>query len=481
MSRREAMSSIDTAWLRMDRPANRMMIIGVLSCERRVSCDRLREAIASRFLRHHRFRQRVVMDGDTPYWEDDPDFDLSVHVRRTALPGTGGKRGLQELVGELLGTPFDSSRPLWQFHLVEKYGRGSALVARIHHCYADGIALMQVLLSLTDDSSSTPENAGAAPGIEDERSALQWLAPVTRTMETALRAGAGMAAAYVDLVMHPGHAVDYARQGIGLAVEAGRLALMPTDSLTRFKGRPTGIKRAAWTDRLPLHEIKAMAHATGCSVNDVLMSCVAGALRAGLVTGGDSPDGVEVRALVPVNMRQQTDAEALGNRFGLIAVLLPLGLANPLERLYQVKNRMQESKASNQAFVTLSLLATVGMGPKALQKQILDLLANRATAVVTNVPGPEQARYLTGSRVREIVFWVPQSSDIGLGMSVLSYDNGLQFGIVADKGVVSDPQSLAASFAEELDALRLAVAGGRAPARGRAATVARRAVRTARP
>jgi diacylglycerol O-acyltransferase / wax synthase len=453
MPKREPMSSVDTAWLRMDRPTNPMVVVGLMGLEEKLSLDRLKQIIASRFLRHRRFRDRVVMERDSAYWERDSHFDLSAHVKRTALPHPARKQELQDLVSDLANTPLDPARPLWQFHLVDEYDGGSALIARIYHCYADGIALARVLLSLTD--GATP--GADAPVEAEERKGgdfLQdWLAPITGPLSSTLKVGGGLLDALSDVVLHPTHALDYARQGIDIAAEAARLALMPMDSPSRFKGTPMGVKRAAWTDRLPLHEIKAVAQATGCSINDIVLSCAAGALRAYLGDKGDPLDGVESRAVVPVNMRPESELGGLSNYFGMIAVLLPLGLANPLERLYEVKRRMLELKASRQAQVTLGLLAAVGMGPKALQQKVLDLLISRATVIITNVPGPQQPLYMAGARLKEVVFWVPQSGDIGMGMSVLSYNDGVQFGITTDTSLVADPENIARLFAQQFEHL----------------------------
>jgi len=453
MTQRESMSSIDTAWLRTDRPENPMVIAAVMSTESKLAFARFQEVIASRFLQHRRFRQRVVLEGDTPYWELDPGFDLSFHVRRAALPRPARRRELSELVGDLMSTPLDRARPLWQFHLVDEYYGGSAIIARIHHCYADGVMLMEVLLSMTGDSA--PAVAVAEVAANETRADLlqRWFGPVSKTVTETLNLGSGLLSAYFDVVLHPAHALDYARQGLDLAAEAARLALMPSDSQTRFKGAPLGIKRAAWTDRLPLSEMKALAHATGCSINDVLLCCTAGTLRAYLLDKGDPVDGVELRALVPVNMRAQGQAGALGNYFGGVFVLLPLGIDNPLERLYELKRRMGELKGSTEALFTLGLLVAVGMGPKVLHRQIIDLLASRTTAVVTNVPGPQHPLYLAGAKLREIVFWVPQSGAIGLGISALSYDDGVQFGIIADKNIVEEPEDIARRFRSQFDQL----------------------------
>jgi diacylglycerol O-acyltransferase len=456
MSQREPMSAIDTAWLRTDRPTNPMVIAGVLLTEGRVDFERFRQVIEKHFLAHRRFRERVAFDGDSAYWEPDPDFDLSFHVRRGALPRPAGRRELYELVGDLMSSPLDRARPLWQFQVVERYGRGSAIVVRIHHCYADGVVLMKVLLSMTTDARGAPgAPADDAPEQAHADLLAGWFGPLGKALSDALKIGGGVASVYFDALLHPAHALDYARRGIDLTAEAARLALMSADSSTRFKGAPRGVKRAAWTDRLPLAEVKALAHATGCSINDVLMSCAAGALRGHLLDKGDPVEGVEVRALVPVNMRAQAGGGPFGNYFGGVFVQLPVGIDNPMERLYELKRRMGELKGSAEPLFTLGLMAAVGMGPKALQQEVIDLLASRCSLVLTNVPGPQQPLHIAGRRLREIVFWVPQSGAIGLGISVLSYDDGVQCGVMADKSLVEDPEDIARRFRGEFEQLLL--------------------------
>jgi diacylglycerol O-acyltransferase len=444
MPQREPMSAIDTAWLRTDRPTNPMVIAGLLLTEGRLSFERFREVIETGFLSHRRFRERVLFDGDSAYWEPDPDFDLSFHVRRTALPRPAGRKELVELVGDLISSPLDRARPLWQFQLVERYGRGSAVVARIHHCYADGVVLMKVLRSMTAEKGARPAPAEQTQEPPHTDQLQAWFGPLGKALSETLKIGGGLASVYFDALLHPAHALDYARKGIDLGAEAARLALMSPDSATRLKGAPHGVKRAAWTERLPLSELKALAHATGCSINDVLMCCAAGALRGHLLDKGDALDGVEMRALVPP-----------GNYFGGVFVQLPLGIDNPMERLYELKRRMGELKGSAQPLFTLGLLAAVGMGPKALQQEVIDMLASRCSLVLTNVPGPQRPLYMGGRRLREVVFWVPQSGAIGLGISVLSYDDGVQCGVVADKSLVEDPDDIARRFRGQFEQLLL--------------------------
>ena len=160
--RRSPMSRVDTAWLRMERPTNLMMITGVMMFESPLDIKTLRKVIESKFLSYPRFRQKVL---DTPtgaFWQDDEDFDIDWHIRLTALPGRAGKKELERLTSQLASTPLDKTKPLWQFHLVEKFGGGSALITRIHHCYADGMALVQVILSMTEMGEDSKRKAALA-------------------------------------------------------------------------------------------------------------------------------------------------------------------------------------------------------------------------------------------------------------------------------------------------------------------------------
>jgi WS/DGAT/MGAT family acyltransferase len=176
--KREKISAVDTAWLRMDRPQNLMMICGVLLFRERLSLARLRQVIAERFLVFKRFRQRPIETPTVAFWETDPDFDIKRHVVRIALPGRAGRRELQDLVSRLATTPLDPTRPRWQFDLVDGYEGGSALIARIHHCYADGIALVRVMLSMTDATADGPPAMPFEPQ-QDKREATRRSAGAT--------------------------------------------------------------------------------------------------------------------------------------------------------------------------------------------------------------------------------------------------------------------------------------------------------------
>ncbi len=451
MTNRQRISGVDTAWLRMEHPTNLMMIVGVMMFERKLRLADVKRALKARFLSFPRFRQRAVREAAGAFWEDAVDFDIGQHVRTAALPGKAGKRALEALVSELASTPLDFSRPLWQFHLVTNYAGGSALVARVHHCYADGIALIQVMLSMTHESAAgslaldPPAHATAqheAPAVDFWE---QLVKPVSNALGGAAQLGKGL--------LGRGSLQDLARKGAEFAADVANLLTMGADTPTRFKGQLGSRKRAAWADPLPLEEVKAVGKALGCSINDVLLSMAAGAMRDYLVDKGDPVDAIGIRAIVPVNLRPDGDGLGLGNHFGMVFLDLPIDTGHPLERVYEVRRRMKALKGSYQPIITLGLLNAVGYGPQALQEQVTQLLGNNATAVMTNVPGPPRPLYFAGQRIVEQDFWVPQSGGIGMGVSILSYDGRIQFGLITDAGLVPDPHRIVERFGDEFDKL----------------------------
>jgi WS/DGAT/MGAT family acyltransferase len=455
---RERMSGVDVSWLRMERPANPMAITSVMTFRKRLDPQRLKRTVREHFLAFRRFRQRPVEVAGMHFWETDPKFDLARHLHRVALPGAGGKRELQDLVSDLASTPLDPAHPMWQFHLIEHYrGSGSALVVRIHHCYADGVALMRVLLALTDAGDQAPARGGrhAAPGW------LPWLEPLGDATGKLLQWTSAFWQGYFELLLRPGKALELAQSGAVFLVEAVKLLAMSPEPETRFRGEPGLSKRAAWSEGISLAQVKAVGKALGCSVNDVLLAAVAGALRGYLVAHHDAVDGLEVRVVVPVNLRAADSDEALGNEFGLVFLELPLGMANPLERLYAVHQRMRALRHSPQPMLLLGLLSFAGVAPRAVHEQLLHTLGSHATAVMTNVPGPQRRLRFAGAEIDEQMFWVPQSGEIGMGASLLSYAGQVQFGLLTDAGMVPDPERIVASFPAEFRRLQKSALGRR--------------------
>src|SRR5208337_4259531 len=404
--------------------------------------------IAHGHLSYRRYRQKVEYAPAGVYWRDDPNFDLAHHMKRIKLPGRGGKRELERFVGELASEPLDFNHPLWTVHIVEKYEGGAAVVFRWHHAIADGVALVRVSMAFVD--GPVGESRRAAPPDEDEGWLQTLMAPVVAAINAGTQASTSILGTALGLARHPLRAAGLLRDGAGVAGELGYLLAMKSDSATRFKGKPNGSKRVAWTEPLKLPEVKAASRALGCTINDMLLSCVAGAMRDYLEEKGDRTEGVEVRALAPIDLRQPGDV-SLGNRFGILAVLLPVGIEHPLERLMTVRQRMLALKTSYEPATTLGLFAALGYLPKAVQDQLFNLLLRRTTAVMTNVPGPSQPLTLAGSTLKQCFFWVPQTGDIGMGVSIYSYAGMVQFGLITDAALTPDPEAVVSRFPEEFE------------------------------
>ena len=458
----ERMSKVDTAWLRMDSAANLMMIVGVWQLSPGVSHAAVLERIETSLLKYERFKQRVVEDAAGATWVTDRRFDLRQHVIAEKLPKQAKgsqQQALQDQVADLAMQPLDRKRPLWQIHLIEDYTgadgvRGSAMIVRIHHCIADGIALIAVTMSLVDGGAPPPERAKkSAKGGAEDWIADTLLKPFTDLTVKALGVAGAGAVKSLNLLSAPHQGVagslDMAKLALQLLKDGAALALMPDDSKTRLKGKPGGSKKIAWCEPIPFDEVRAVGKALNCSINDVLLSCVAGAIGEYLKSQGDEVSGQEIRAMVPVNLRPMEQAYKLGNRFGLVPLVLPIGVDNPIERVYELRRRMAALKGSYQPLLAFSLLAVAGLLIKPAQDALLKLFSKKTTAVMTNVPGPRDKLKFCGSTLEQSLFWVPQSGDVGLGVSILSYGGGVQFGVISDSALCPEPQRIVDEFLPE--------------------------------
>jgi WS/DGAT/MGAT family acyltransferase len=463
----ERMSSVDAAWLRMEEPTNLMMITAVLWFDEPPDWERLKAVVRERLVgRFPRFRQRVVEPGGllaAPYWEEDPAFGLEAHLGHAVVPPPGDRDALEALVSQWMSTPLERSRPLWQFHLVEGFGQGSALLVRIHHTLADGIALARVLLSLMDEGAEehfTPE-----PPPREEQPRPGWV----KLLRGARAVASGTRAAWkrgAELISEPIHVGDLVREGARGAAALGRLALMPADPPTVLRGELGTVKRAAWSDPMPLEEVKAIGRAMESTINDVLLAALTGTLRRYLEERGGAVE--DLRAFIPVNLRP-LDApipRELGNRFGLVFLDLPVKEVEPRRRLRALKQRMDALKRSPEAALTFGMLGMVGMAPVAVERAAVEVLAAKGTLIVTNVPGPRHPVYLAGTKLAGLMFWVPQSGKVGLGVSIFSYAGKVTVGVSVDAGLVPDPHRLVIGFQEELKALASAASPGDSPIPG---------------
>jgi WS/DGAT/MGAT family acyltransferase len=450
MKTHKPLSGVDTAWLRMDEPTNRMTITAVLVLEDPMDVETLKELLEERFLGFTRFRQRVRDPDGSPYWELDPHFDLDRHVGRSALPGEGHRAALKERVSELMSDPLDRSKPLWEMQLIEDYQGGSAVITRLHHCIGDGMALLQVLLSLADeyfDPSRFPDTEDRShllPGVV--RGAIKTVQGTVATGRRLLTEGARS-------LTNPSHALRRVKQGLSFGAALSKFLSLPRDSDTPLKGELGVAQRATWSEPLDLARIKRIGHVVDAKVNDVLLGAVAGALRYYFKAQDEPTDEVVVRSLIPVNLRPPEQAFRLGNRFGLVFLDLPVGLDDRLERVLTVKQQMDEIKASAEAVAALSVLEGLGYVPLSVEERAVRHLSNKASAVMTNVPGPQEPLHMKGRRVQHIMPWVPRAGHVGLGVSIFSYDGEVRLGIACDAGLIPDPDVMIDGFQHEFERL----------------------------
>ncbi|MCA9790758.1 MAG: DUF1298 domain-containing protein [Candidatus Eremiobacteraeota bacterium] len=403
-----ALTRADAAWLHMEEPTNLMTITGLFLVEGRLDQVWLEHHVVRPLMEHHRFGCKVVDPTvGSPRWVEDTDFEMDHHL---VLSESSPER-LFELVGQLMSQPLDRSRPLWQIHSVW-LGQDSALVIRVHHTLGDGVAMMKVLSSLADNP---PEPSHS------------------RTPRTSFGKLGAWLAALGELVF-----------GVLLSPE-------PRTSLKAPLGRA---KLAAVSPPIALSEVKRVEKKIAGTVNDVLLATLTGALRRHLKkTAGSVP--ANLRAVMPVDLRRADDL-TLGNQFGLAFATLPVGLDDPLERLRESRRRLLKLKSSPHAAILYGILRLAGCLPVSLELALVRLFGSRASLVATNVHGPNERLTMGGVPVRQLMFWVPQSGRLGLGVSIISYAGEVRVGVAADASVVPDPQAIVDEFGAAFQELAMA-------------------------
>lgn len=405
------MSPVDGAWLRMDTATNPMVINAVLLLDGPVPHAEVERLMRERLLPHPRFRRRPSASA-VPFvpsrWEEDPHFDLATHVHRTALPAPADEAALGELMGDIMSSPLPRDRPLWQVHHVEGLASGSALIARIHHAVGDGVALVKLLIGLTDEG---PKPAPPKVGL-----------PANKPHD--LRSIAALAGAK--------------------AVSLGRMLALPADPEGPVKGSLGIRKRVAWSRSFDVEAVKRAAHARSAKLNDVVVASVAGALRTYLEACGSSQD--RLRALVPVYVPGHAKGADMGNHFGLVFLQMPIHTGDIEDRIRHAKRAMDDLKRAPDALVAMTVLGAMGMASESIERIGIDIFTKKASMLLTNVPGPTETLHLLGRRLTSVLVWAPVSGDVALGVTMLSYAGSMRMGVSADARVVSDPRALVTAF-----------------------------------
>lgn len=452
----------DSAWLALERPDNPMTITVMLRVDG-LTAPRFREFLRIYWMAWERFRHRPVERGGAWFWEPDPQFDVRRHL--DVVIERFSHEGLQDWVSARLNEPLPLFRPKWKFWLAPNAEGGAALVLRVHHCYADGLSLLGVFDQLCPASPRQHPAVFGAPEQGDlsrwSTAAQAWLEQLGASVGGQPRAshpdGSPPASSSFEVA---GETLEQlARKGLRLLNEVTDFLDEPEDSPSELRRPLLGRRHCRWSAPVPLARFRAVARATNVTINDVLLSCVAAAARPRLGMTGNELDDAIMHAAVPVDIRSRLPDElkpgpgTLGNYFGTVFVPLPVDGESQLERLYRIKHETRRLKKSWQPGIAWGLASSAAVIPRPLRQPIADVFYRKASVVVSNVPGTREPRYIAGCRINEQMFWVPQAGNIGLGISIVSYAGTIQFGVVADESVMSDPSAFLEDCLQELDAL----------------------------
>ena len=446
MARGTRLSGLDTSFLHLERDGTHMHVAACsVFSGQAPSHDELMSAIESRLHLVPRYRQRlayVPLGQGRPVWVDDPHFNISYHVRHTALPAPGDEDQLRRLTGRVFSQALDRSKPLWELWLVEGLDDDRfAILSKTHHALVDGVSGVDILTVLFDTS---PDPAPVAP--EEP----EW-APAPLPSDAQLLADALLARATVPAEIVRGiravlrgprtmaRRVGEAAAGVGALAGVG---LRPAPD-SPFNCQVGPHRRFTWLQG-DLNEFKAVKNALGGTVNDVVLAVVAGALGRFMRLRGEETDDVVLRAMVPVSVRADVEQGALGNRVAAMWAPLPVGIVEPEERLRSISVAMSALKESGQAVGAQVLTALSGFAPATIISQAARLQASQRmfNLVVTNVPGPQFPLYVLGRELQAIFPMVPLAKNTALGVAIMSYNGQLNFGLSADYDALPDLEIL---------------------------------------
>ncbi len=463
----ETMTQADNFWLCMDEPVNLMVITGFWEFAEPLDFNRLYATVEARLASFPRFRQKVVKPKTgvgLPKWVDDKFYDLSSHLHRVALPAPGNKAELSSMISGLMTMSLDPNKPLWDIHLIENYQTGCVLFFRLHHCIADGIALMHVLHSTAD---TVPDAPWPKPVPEEKKRKFSKIPAFSfnsmiSTAKGTIQKGTDISKKILSEVEkasgNPAGLKCMFKAAANLPGDVGgvlsRHTLMNSDPNTAFKGKLQVAKQVTWTDPIPLDRIKELGKAiSSATLNDILIATVTGSMRRYLKTRNTPINELDLQVAVPVNVRKPGTEFELGNKFSLVFLKLPVYLEDPILRLKEVKRRMDKLKVSADPYVNFGLLSAIGFFPSKVAQKAAQFFGNKASGVMTNVPGPKKPLYFAGKEISNIMFWVPRSGKVGLGISILSYNGKVTIGIASDKGLMPDPETFLEGFEDEFNYL----------------------------
>ncbi|HRY09063.1 MAG TPA: wax ester/triacylglycerol synthase family O-acyltransferase [Candidatus Nanopelagicales bacterium] len=457
------LSPADAAWLYSEWEKNNQTVSSLMWLDREIDPDLFTSIVQERIVdKYPTFSQRLRPSRNPlylPHWENDPEFDIGNHIEVLQLE-TGTKEELRALVSEQRSQLLDRERPLWKMYVFQGYnGDTTAIHSRIQHSIADGWALVRLVLSLCDDSETVDR-----PTTIDKprRRKRDIVGRATAPVVDIVRSPIDFVQETLAVALHPKRFIEFGTDVLGVAedtTEASKNAveflLAPRPGKTILHGEVSGEKKVDWIEPVDLQPIKDIGRATGTTINDVLLAVLTNALRKYLV----EKDGLTVDDLftaVPVSLRRP-DADlprTLGNRFGLIPVLLPVSLEDPVEQLQEIHRRVEELKDSQMPIVSFGLISVSSLMTPDLERLLHKVTQEHSIGVTTNVPGPRHPIYVAGGKVLGSWGMGGLSGNMNLSFGIYSLNGQLNFSVHSDTGITDDPERILDFFLESIEELR---------------------------
>jgi WS/DGAT/MGAT family acyltransferase len=458
-------------------PELRPLVAALLMLDRRPSRERLHACVERWIARLPRLRQRVVESPfrlGLPQWRDDPNFDLDYHAREVILPEPATDRHLLDFASAVFATPLDPMRPLWEAYMIEGlHGGKAACFFKVHHAVVDGVGSVAVFDAFTQSSRTerviVPRHRVHCPAAAPNAA----IALAARAAIESAAAGFGAAAALsARAALHPIEVIGE----VGRAARAARgllndLTATPTDDpLARTS---TGIGRRLDAMTLSLPRLLRIKDALDATLNDVVLSAVAGAV--GRYHAERKAPVAELHCMVPTSLRQSTERHALGNRVGAFNIALPVGEPEPLKRLARIQSQCRAAKQDRRGAVYPWLAGALATMPTLVYRLLAQAATRQINLICTNMPGPPVERYLAGARVNAIIPFAPVALGVPLSIALMSYGDNYGIGIDTDPAAIPDPEALHRHLLAAVDEIeRQAVRPNRQNARTKPLPSARR-------
>lgn len=444
------LTHLDLLMWNVNHPTGLTNITAIKFFKAKLDAKKVTKIYEDKILKFEKFREKVVIKNGKPVWQEDELFDIRSHVHKIALPGDGNEKELQTLISDLISTPLDYSKPLWQIHIIENYNDGTAILWRIGHAIGDGVSLMTTFLSLTDNfdpekdwihtiKKKHPENHTSKK--------INWKDKLAQAAELSRKT----LEKSQELIKNPEPLQQAFSAMKNTAKDLTSFVLSSTNSKSIYKGELGVRKKVAWSNVIPLADIKKIGKHYGSTVNDTLLVAVTGAMRKHMLKHGQHLD-IKFNIACPVDMRRNDVEIDLGNKVGVILLDLPIGIQNIKERFRVISEKTQQLRSSLEP--PLSLFYTQFISdfiPKGIEEAGAKFLGSKLMALLSNVPGPKRALNFAGEEIDNLMFFLPHTYEMGIGFSVLSYNNKVTLGVTVDANIIKDPEAIAEYFETEIE------------------------------